>query len=385
MTRLYALLQLVLLCACSGTGSRDEAPDALQNQATADTNTISDTYGVESPDLRVSDEAASGPDFAELILEIHQEVSQPACVPCGTAKSPCPIGSMYSDLGPPAEEYGNLSAAIYYPACQEGEEKAVAPGASPVVVFGHGYQQSFGDYRYVWEALVPRGYIVALPDKLNEATTVDINEYAADLAHMADTLQLWGKDEDSPFFEKVAPAVAVMGHSTGSGAGIDAVATGLFKEIPPSTVVSLAPLGNIDAMPINGLSPIEAAADLHLPIIIMQGTWDCICPTEMNAQPIYEALPAETVKYFVELPDGDHCGFSDQEGPGLELCDTAEWGFCLMVFGMGDKRGDTMGSAKQNSLAISLALPWLNHHVKQKPAAWAHFLTALNKPEFVYD
>ncbi len=377
MTRWLILLLLPVCCACSGTVGGDGQTDLPH-----DRNATAGDADAVLPDRSVPDESNPPPDGQVGAADAGEEVTLPVCNPCGTVDSPCPIGSMYADLGPPSEEYADLSASIYYPACEGGEDAAVAPGPFPVVVFGHGYKQSFGDYRYVWEALVPRGYIVALPDKLNKANTVDIDEYAADLAHMADTLQVWGADEGSHFFGRVAPVVAVMGHSTGSGAGIDAIATGLFEETPPVAVVSLAPLGNIDSIPINGLSPIEAAADLELPTLIMQGTWDCICPTEMNAIPIYEALPEETMKYFVELPEADHCGFSDQQGPGLELCETAEFGFCLLVFGGGDNRADTMGSEKQTPLAISLALPWLEHHVKQEPTAWAQFLDTLEKPEF---
>ena len=383
--RPLATLFLLLWCACSGTVGKGVAHDTVRDRRAAADAVVPDTLDPEPADLVSPSERRSLPDSADSTPDKADEVDEPACDHCGDPLAPCPIGSIYADLGPPGDEYTDLSAAIYYPACEEGQETAVAPGPFPVVVFGHGYQQSYGDYRYVWEALVPRGYIVTLPDKLSKATTVDINEYAADLAHMADTLQLWGQDKDSTFFEKVAPAVAVMGHSTGSGAGIDAVATGLFEETPPVTIVSLAPLGNIDSIPINGLSPIEAAADVQVPTLIMQGKWDCICPPDMNAIPIFEALPEETIKHLVKLPDGDHCGFSDQQGPGLELCETAEFGFCFLVFGDLDNRGDTLGSELQNPLTISLALPWLDHWVKQTPKAWDQFEEALEQPEFVYD
>jgi hypothetical protein len=69
----------------------------------------------------------------------------------------------------------------YYPATATAKDAPVAAGTFPVLVFGHGYQQSPADYAYLWRALVPRGVIVLLHDRFNSTTTINIDVYAADL------------------------------------------------------------------------------------------------------------------------------------------------------------------------------------------------------------
>ncbi|MBC7170406.1 hypothetical protein H5T54_05715, partial [Candidatus Bipolaricaulota bacterium] len=75
-------------------------------------------------------------------------------------------GSPYGRAGLPVE--------VRYPSSPDG---AVADGAFPLVVFGHGHQQSYADYAYIWEALVPHGYIVAFPDKLSASPAIGIDAY----------------------------------------------------------------------------------------------------------------------------------------------------------------------------------------------------------------
>ena len=81
---------------------------------------------------------------------------------------------------------------VYYPAASPGGPGApLAPGCFPAVAFGHGYQLSVDDYAYVWEALVPAGYVVALPRTAGELFPSHA-AFALDLAFVLDRLQAEG-------------------------------------------------------------------------------------------------------------------------------------------------------------------------------------------------
>ena len=66
----------------------------------------------------------------------------------------------------PARDNRQVGVEIYYPATVAGDDVPVAPppaGGFPPIAFGHGYMMAYDDYDYMWTALVPAGYILALP------------------------------------------------------------------------------------------------------------------------------------------------------------------------------------------------------------------------------
>ncbi|HEY3355648.1 MAG TPA: hypothetical protein VGQ83_20520, partial [Polyangia bacterium] len=301
----------------------------------------------------------------------------PACVPdacgvCGGDNPHCLIGDTTLTLTGSPGTSGDLTVRVFYPAYATGTDAAPSPGAFPLAVFGHGYQQSYQDYRYAWENLVPRGFIVALHDRLSSDLTIDIDEYALDLGFIVARVRALGAEPTSPLFGHVAAGAAILGHSTGGGASFNAAADAAAGQGPlPTTIVALAPLGNLTGSPIYGTSPITAAAAVTVPTLILGGGEDCLCPVPAHGQLLYDALPAGTTRYRATLTRGDHCGFSDRDGPGLAKCEAGEAAMCFYA------QGPTMTVAEQNQLAMTLVAPWLEHYLQQRPAAWGALQAAL--------
>jgi len=89
--------------------------------------------------------------------------------PMTTTTSPAPVTAAHAIgwttrtlIGSPGSP-GPLPVQIYYPADRAGMNALAASGRFPLIVFAHGYQQSYQNYAYVWEDVVPAGYVVALP------------------------------------------------------------------------------------------------------------------------------------------------------------------------------------------------------------------------------
>ena len=57
----------------------------------------------------------------------------------------------------------SIPTQIFYPASTGGSNVPVAAGEFPVIAFGHGFVMVYSAYEYLWQALVPQGYILVLP------------------------------------------------------------------------------------------------------------------------------------------------------------------------------------------------------------------------------
>jgi predicted dienelactone hydrolase len=256
---------------------------------------------------------------------------------------------------------------VYYPAENQGIDTAVSEGCFPLVIFSHGYQQSPEDYYYISEALVPEGYIVALSDNFSNAAIINIDEYAADINFVLEELYNLAKGDDPVLGSHISATSALLGHSTGGGATVIAAADSVADAVrQANTIAILAPLGQT-FLTITGTDPYTAAGDVEAPALIFAGGKDCICPSESHADLIYDNLDTTNVNYLLTIKDGDHCGFSDVEGPGNILCDSTELTFCLLL------QGETIDPIEQNRLTARILKPWLDHFLKDDSDAWLTF------------
>jgi len=78
---------------------------------------------------------------------------------------------------------------------------------------------------------------------------------------------------------------------------------------------------------------------------------------------IYNNL-LSTSKAIIKFKQGDHCGFSDSLN-----CPAAELICCGLSF-----QQETMTESQQMSLSLQYIKPWLDHFLKEKPAAWSQFI-----------
>ncbi len=245
----------------------------------------------------------------------------------------------------PARANRAVLTEVYYPADAAGDGVPVAAGEFPVVSFGHGYLMPWSAYGSLWTALVPEGYIVALP-RTEGSLFPSHAEFGRDLAFVATSLQAAGGDAGSPFFGHVAATAAVMGHSMGGGASVLAIAGA-----PGITAVA-----NLAAAETNP-SAVAAAAGVTAPALVLAGELDCVAPPATHQQPIYAGL-ASACKTYVSVTGGSHCQFADANS----TCSLGEGGCAAGVT-----------RAAQQATVLRYLSPWLAWVLKSDTAAWAEF------------
>lgn len=248
-----------------------------------------------------------------------------------------------------------VAARIVYPAAASGANVPVGGAAGvrfPVVVFGHGFVVPFEYYGYFWEHVAPRGYIVVMCDTETTISPSHTN-YGLDLAFLAAKLQQESANVASPFFGKVAPTAAIMGHSMGGGATI------LAAQAAPAltTIVTFA------AAETNP-SAIAAAGSLSLPALLVAGSADCVAPPDVHQVPMYEAL-ASAGKFLMTIENGSHCQFADNS----PTCELGEGFVC--------PDAAFISAPLQQAIVLNLVDHWLDIHLKGQATAWGAFNEAV--------
>jgi len=288
------------------------------------------------------------------------------------------VGHLSFSFGDSPGSSGNLPVDVFYPAIEAGERSTVALGRFPLVVFGHGYNMETLDYAYIWETLVPAGYIFAMSDRLSDTLILDLDEYALDLNFVLSRLTAEGEDRDSLLYGHLDGSSALMGHSAGGGASLLASARALDEEMDLRTAVLLAPLGRTITPVLGRRQPVEEAAGIDRPILVFEGEKDCTTPAVFHSRPIFEAFSEGGGSYLASLPLGDHCGFSDEDGPTTASCGVAEVTLCNPFFPLINFQGETLGSVEQTRVVGELTLAWLNRHLKRTSATMELFEEALS-------
>jgi hypothetical protein len=205
---------------------------------------------------------------------------------------------------------------------------------------------AYDDYAYLWEALVPAGYILALP-RTEGGLFPSHGEFGRDLAFLVRKLQQEGTNPASRFYGAVGATCAVMGHSMGGGASFLAAA-----EDPGIT--ALANLAAAETSP----SAIGAAAGITAPALMFAGSFDCVTPPAQHQIPMYEAL-ASDCKTLVTITGASHCQFAEYD--------------YLCTLGEGGCPTPGISRAVQHQITVSLLRPWLDFELRGDAAGWAEF------------
>lgn len=250
----------------------------------------------------------------------------------------------------------SISVRIYYPADTAGENVPVTSAGEqsfPVIVFAHGFQISIDSYNYLWQMLTPRGYFFIL---VNSETGFlpSHSEFGKDLAFCVTQFQEEGANLESPFYNRVASASAVMGHSMGGGAALLAV-----QHNP--AITTLVALAAAETNP----SAITAAGSITIPALLLAGADDCVTPPESNQIPMYTAMPSPC-KILASIAGGSHCQFAQNAA----LCDIAQGLACF--------RRTYVTDTIQRGLVLKLLEPWLESKLKARKEAWPSLISALN-------
>lgn len=247
----------------------------------------------------------------------------------------------------------NVSTEVYYPAETGGENTAVAvppAGGFPVISFGHGFLLPTSVYQYLWNAVVPRGFIFALPNTEGNFSPSH-QQFGLDLAFVIRKLQREGANMGSPFYSAVGANSCVMGHSMGGGASFLAIAS-------DSCITAVANLAAAETNP----SAIAAAANCNAPALIFSASGDCVTPPVDHQVPMYEAM-ASDCKTFVSITGGSHCKF----GENNFTCNLGE----LTCTG-------SVTRAVQQQIVVEHLLPYLEYYLSENAQSGCDFQEGLS-------
>lgn len=263
-----------------------------------------------------------------------------------------PIGHRTITYQDPARSNRNIETEIYYPAITAGDNTDVATGQFPIIVFGHGFMMSVSSYENIWTALVPLGYIVALPT--TEGGAPSHSNFGLDLSFLINKIKTEGANSSSPFYQKVAATSAVMGHSMGGGASFLACENNAI----PNVMITLAAA-------VTDPSSVTAAAHVTIPTLVISGSEDCVAPPADHQLPMYDSLAA-ACKVYISINGGGHCNFANYNFActfGEETCNPG---------------GATLEQAEQQATTMNFVKPYLDYFLNGNIASWNSFVDSLN-------
>ena len=254
-----------------------------------------------------------------------------------------PVGYVYTTYNDPTRSR-DVTCWIYYPAVSATQNASLATGSFPVIVFGHGFVMGYDVYSNIWNALVPKGYIVVLPTTESGFSPVHAN-FGGDIAFLAAKMQSEGASNSSPFYQHITDKSGVMGHSMGGGSSF----LGAENNSSITTMVTLA------AAETNPSST-SAAANITIPALTISGQDDCVAAPATNALQMHNAL-ASSCKTYISINNGSHCFFAQNNFN----CNFGE-GTCNPV--------PDIDRADQQDAAADMFTLWFDHWLKGSCQAW---------------
>lgn len=210
---------------------------------------------------------------------------------------PFAIGHTTINLIDSSRNNRSIATEIYYPADIAGDNVPFLSSSSqtfPALTFGHGFVMTWEAYQNLWEALVPKGYIMAFP-KTEGGLSPSHVEFGKDLAFVSAQLFNLGMLQSSVFFGRVSLMNAVMGHSMGGGAAF----------LAPQYNANIKTIITLAAAETNP-SAISAASNVTIPALVLAASNDCVTPPATNQQLMYNAL-LSACKTYVSINGGSHC------------------------------------------------------------------------------
>jgi len=270
------------------------------------------------------------------------------CVSCF-----CQIGYEYLEVYDTSRQtwvYGRL----HYP------NSTILKGEKiPLVVLSPGWVQSSKWYDYIWENLVPQGYVVVV------MATWDLNPSSFPIyktyeqLFMLSHLQNESKSNSkSPIYGMLNSMAVAMGHSEGGQASYFAGSVKMTGHQYPgkfntTIVLSGCWVGGQD-------DAIAAVQNQTIPIFFITGTSDCMCPPGEYDLLFYKESTS-TCKYVANIVDAGHCDFGWDGLDNLPcklVCDLLGCVFDWIIF-----------PSTQQSIVNSYILPWVDWITKNKPGS----------------
>ncbi|OPZ97376.1 MAG: Alpha/beta hydrolase family protein [Bacteroidetes bacterium ADurb.Bin408] len=248
----------------------------------------------------------------------------------------------------------NIPVHIYYPATSAGDNVAVAAGAFPLIVFGHGFAMAYSAYANVWEAVVPQGYIMVLPTTEGSLLPAPNHEaFGLDLRFLNTKMKSENTNASSPFYQKIGTTSALMGHSMGGGASFLAAAGN--NDI--TAHITFAPAET-------NVSAIHAATQITVPDLIFYGQNDGVTPPAEHQLSMYDSL-GTSCKTIIGIKGGGHCYF-------------ANYNFNCATGELSTSPQPTITRAEQHVVLFDFLIPYMNYILKNNTQDGQLFLDSLN-------
>ena len=205
----------------------------------------------------------------------------------------------------------------------------------PVIIFSHGWTCQNTWYNYIWENLVPQGYIVAMPNDDNTIIPDEfvVNYAAGQLATLDWLIDIANNDNgiSNPLYQIVNPYLSgCSGHSMGGGACMLSMSDNYIDTHNKNnyqfnhTFNSGFLLSGCNWNP----SSRFASYNISTPIFFLTGNGDCMCEPSKYAEKYYSHVPETTCKYLANINNGTHCNF-EEAGIYLGECDALQRELCI--------------------------------------------------------
>ncbi|MCX7862081.1 MAG: proprotein convertase P-domain-containing protein [Bacteroidales bacterium] len=262
-----------------------------------------------------------------------------------------PIGHKQFNFVDPSRNR-TIQTEVYYPATSAGDNTPFAAGQFPLIVFGHGFMMSWDAYQWLWDSLVPRGYILAFP-RTEGGMSPSHSAFGLDLKFLNDFIKNEGTNSSSFFYQHILGTSAIMGHSMGGGSSV----------LATSNNTNLTTLVNFAAAETNP-SAITAAANVTVPALMFYGTNDGVTPPNNHQIPIYNAL-SSACKTLIGINGGGHCYF-------------ANYNFNCSFGESTTNPQPTITREQQQAIVWQLLLPYFEFTLKNNSSAEQQFYQRLN-------
>ncbi len=257
-----------------------------------------------------------------------------------------------------------ITTEIWYPAIADPEANAwvyegviqgiAVRGAEPdpkyapypLVVYSHGMGAFRNQSIFLTESLASRGYVVVAPDHIDawafvggdfggEGLEIDVDMFAGrpqDVSFLIDEVLARSAGSDAILRGLVDESrIGVMGHSMGGYTSI-AVAGAEFnledlkercetETLAACAFVNLIPpdlefnygdprvIASLPLAPAGSFFTSEGIGEIDIPMMILGGTKDTVCPFDTEQKALYQAL--NPPKYLLEIFEAGHLVFSD--------------------------------------------------------------------------
>ncbi len=197
----------------------------------------------------------------------------------------------------PLRNNRQIVTEVYYPATAAGNNTPIAPGAFPLISFGHGFVMAWSAYQNFWDMLVLEDYIVVFPTT-ESGISPNHTEFGKDLKFLISEIQMNGAGAAFTA-SSVGNTSAIMGHSMGGGSSFLAAENN-------STITTMVTFAAANTNP----SSITAAQQVSVPTLLFSGVNDCVTPPAQHQDIMYDSTTA-AYKTQINITGGGHCYFAN--------------------------------------------------------------------------